>query len=230
MFFDKENKKQKKCDGCSNTTDKKHRFCPKCGDPFSGTKEEKENFGLLGRDDSINIDEQNTIQNFGITDKLINSVFNNLMRNLDKQLKGQMGGMNQNPGNTEIKNFPNGIRIKISGPNMNNQKRKPQVKRHAINRPISSQQLKKMAELPREKAKTTVKRIGDKIIYELTTPGITSPEDVFVSKLESGYEIKAIGTKKVYVNSVPIGLPLRGLSISKNRLFIEFSSQEEMHR
>ena len=83
-----------------------------------------------------------------------------------------------------------------------------------------------MSTLPREKAKTNVKRLGDKIIYELATPGVSSPEDIFISKLETGYEIKAIGSKKIYVNSIPINLQLKNYSISKSKLSVEFKAQE----
>ncbi len=94
-------------------------------------------------------------------------------------------------------------------------------------RPIDWEQLKKMGSLPRTEAKTSVKRFGDKVVYELATPGVNSANDVFVSKLESGYEIKAIGNKKIYVNSVPINLPLRKYSILKNKLLVEFVSDGE---
>ena len=84
---------------------------------------------------------------------------------------------------------------------------------------------KRMSSMPRTIAKTSVKRINDKIIYELNIPGINSPEDVFVSKLESGYEIKAIGEKKVYVNSLPIDLPIIKFTINSDKLFLEFSQE-----
>ena len=93
-----------------------------------------------------------------------------------------------------------------------------------IQGPVSEKQFEKMNSLPRVKAETKVKRINDKIVYELETPGIESPNDVFVSKLESGYEIKAIGDKKVYVNTLPINLPLKAMSLNKEKLFIEFVS------
>ncbi|RMD67708.1 hypothetical protein D6817_00795, partial [Candidatus Pacearchaeota archaeon] len=94
-----------------------------------------------------------------------------------------------------------------------------------VNKPIDSERIRKLTELPKAKAKTKVKRVGDKLFYEMLTPGVDSLDDVFVSKLESGYEIKAIGKKKVYVNSVPINLPLKRFTILKNKLLIEFNSR-----
>ena len=55
-------------------------------------------------------------QGFGITDKLIGSMFNSIMKNLDKQFKNQFKEMEKDLDRTEIKSFPAGISIKISGP------------------------------------------------------------------------------------------------------------------
>ena len=90
---------------------------------------------------------------------------------------------------------------------------------------LTDEQLKKMSGLPRTKAKMTMRRLSNKIIYELNTPGINSTEDVLLAKLESGYEVKAIGEKKVYVNSIPVNLPLQGFSIQDNKLIVEFKTQ-----
>jgi len=81
-----------------------------------------------------------------------------------------------------------------------------------------------MSDLPRTEAKTSIRRIGDRLIYELNTLGVNSPQDIFISKTESGYEIKALGSKKVYVNSIQIDLPLRGYALQKNKLLVEFES------
>jgi len=72
-----------------------------------------------------------------------------------------------------------------------------------------------------------MKRLSDKIIYELTTPGINSPEDVFFAKVETGYEVKALGKNKVYVNNLPINLPIQGFRIKDDKLLVEFRTQEE---
>ena len=165
------------------------------------------------------IDEENIqdphVSNFGITDKLIGSLVNNLVKNLDKQFK--------DTERAEVKNFSNGIKIRI-GPPTQQTKAPKQMK--ILDKPISSQQLEKMSDLPRIAAKSNIKRLSDKVIYELSTPGLNSTEDVFVSKLESGYETKAIGSKKIYVNNLQIDLPLKKLSILNNKLLIEFKSQE----
>lgn len=225
MIFNKKNKNETKCEICRHVSNGKQNYCANCGNSFLDSKSEKENFGMLGRNDfsGAELDNSTQPQGFGITDKLINSIFNSMMKSLDKQFQGQFKELDKNFDKTEIKSYPNGIRIKISGhtPNKQNTKVPKKIPTHTI----GSDQIKKMNSLPREKAKTNVKRIGDKIIYELATHGLESPQDVFVSKLESGYEIKAIGAKKVYVNSIPINLPMTRYSILKNKLLVEFNAQ-----
>jgi predicted nucleic acid-binding Zn-ribbon protein len=228
MIFGKKNRKQIKCENCGALTEEKHSFCPNCGNNLLDPEKEQEDFGLLGKDD-LTVPEENyhKIQGFGITDKLITSIMNSMMRSMDKQFKDQFKEMERDLEKTEVKSFPNGIRIKIAGPFNTNQKKKAKHSKKIVNHTINKKQLQKISSLPKTKAKTNVKRIGDKVVYELTTPGVKSPQDIFISKLESGYEIKAIGNKKIYVNSVPINLPLRRYSILKNKLQVEFLQENQ---
>ena|SRR3989344_5978908 len=221
MIFGKKKEIRQKCEECGSRSNVKYSFCPHCGNSFL-SENETENFGLLGKDDfSDDLPQQ---QSFGITDKFINSIMSSMMRSLDKQFKEQFKDIEKDLDRAEIKTLPNGIRIKISSPIIN---RPQKIKQVSMKKEINDDQLKKMSEFPREKAKTNVKRIGDKVIYELTTPGLDSPHDVFVSKLESGYEIKAIGSKKIYINSIPINLPIKRYSILKDKLFVEFTAHDD---
>ncbi|MEK6818621.1 MAG: hypothetical protein AABY10_01670, partial [Nanoarchaeota archaeon] len=198
MFFDK-NKSNNKCEQCNGNIEKKYSFCPFCGDSLIDIKKQREDYGLIGKNDLEENNEDQVMQNgLGITDKLINSVFNSMLRSLDKQFQNQIKNVRKEE-KTEIMTFPNGIKIKISGPFQEKQKLK-QKKPQQIE--INESLIRKINSLPKEKAKTSMKRIGNRVLYELKTPGLTSPHDVLVSKLESGYEIKAVGDKKVYVNSI----------------------------
>lgn len=223
MFFGKKNDgEMRKCEECGSKSEGKFSFCPHCGNNFIDTMKEREEFGLLGRSDYVDHEEEAPLQNFGMFDKLVNSMMSSMMKNLDKQFKGQFKDFESDLDRTEVKTFPNGVRIKISGP-MNPAVAQARKKKLVpVKREIGADQLKRIGTLPRAKAKTAVKRFGDRVVYELSTPGVNSVDDIFVSKLESGYEIKAIGDKKVYVNNVPINLPLRKYSILKNKLQIEF--------
>ncbi len=230
MFFGKKNNlKMRKCEECGSRSEEKFSFCPFCGNSFFDSKKERADYGLLGRDDFVENDDS-PFENMGMMDKLVNSMVNSMMKNLDRQFKEQFKDIEKDLSRAEVKTFPNGIRIKISGPfpgAMPQPMVKPKPKKvvRAEKHEVNETQLKKMGNLPRAKAKTSVRRFGNKIVYELSTPGVISVEDVFVSRLESGYEIKAIGDKKIYVNSVPINLPLKKFSIMNNKLLVEFLAE-----
>lgn len=210
MFF---KKKTQKCDNCRSKIDDKFSFCPYCGISFIDEEKYAKDYGLLGRGEELDNEIIPAEFSMGITDKIIGSLMNNLIKSFDKQFKQ----MDRNFEKAEIKTLPNGIRIQI-GPTAS----KKTAQKGIFEKPITEKQLEKMNSLPREKAEAKIKRLNDKVIYELNTPGIVSPQDVFISKLESGYEIKAITDKKIYVNSLPVNLPLKSLSISNNKLFVEF--------
>lgn len=222
MFFGKKSRDTTRCDNCSSKLDKRFSFCPYCGNSLFDEEDEMEEFGMLGRTDADRELPAENLRGFGITDKLINSVMNSLIKNLNREIS-KTDEFNAF-GRTEIKTLPNGIKIKLGVPPQSPNKLK---KRKTIyEKAPSDEQLEKMASLPRAAAKTTIKRFSDKMIYELNASGVQSVEDIFVSKLESGYEIKAIGEKKVYVNTLPISLPLQKFSIESNRIIFEFKTEE----
>ncbi|MCU0642507.1 MAG: zinc ribbon domain-containing protein [archaeon] len=223
MFF-KRKKPEIKCSNCSSVVEKRFDFCPYCGNPIMDLEKEKRDFGMLGKNDALeNRTEASSfgLGGLGITDKMISSIMNSLMKNLRQ--------MDENTANipiegANIEQIPNGIKIKIGIPNQNMklaQKPKPQKRKE-----ITEAQLEKMSRLPRAEAKSKIRRLSDKVIYEIAAPGIESTDDVFISKLESGYEIKAIGKKKVYVNTLPITLPLRSFSVDNKKLLVEFKLEK----
>ena len=216
MFFGKKNKEKVNCDVCSSKISEKYSFCPYCGSDLIDKEKEAKDFGMLGRKDipdSQFAQSQPQGFGFGITDKLLSALVQNLAKNLNKQF-GELD-------KTEVRTFPDGISISIGQP----QAKKSNEKKKMANKNISSEQLAKMSTMPRAIAKSNVRRLSNKVIYELATPGLESADDVFVSKTESGYEIKAIGNKKVYINNLPIELPLHGFSIENDRLLLEFKTE-----
>src|SRR3989344_8342311 len=143
MLFGNKNKEEKeKCDSCGSNVSMRYKFCPHCGVSFVNPKKEREDFGLLGKNDIPSINTENNLfsgQGFGITDKLIGTVFNSLMKNLDKQMRNNIADSNKDFGTAEIRSFPNGIGIKIFGPfDMRQQKPK---RRERIVQKINNEQL-----------------------------------------------------------------------------------------
>ncbi len=199
-----------KCMKCKSKVKDSFDFCPYCGLDLRNPEEDMRNFGALGKNNFVSgAPLVGGLGGLGISDKMISSIFNSLMKSLEKQMKNsQMDGAN-------VQNLPNGIRIQFGVPQQKQQQK-------AVRKGITPEQIKRMEGLPRVEAKSSVRRLSDKIVYELGASGIESPEDVFISKLESGYEVKAIGKKKVYVNSLPVDLPLKGIRIDGKTLSVEF--------
>ena len=205
-------RKKIKCNNCRTKISEKFSFCPHCGENLMDEEKHMRDYGLLGKGEELTTTQDNL--GLGITEKFLGSLMSTLIKNLDKQFKG----IDKEFKKAEIKSYPNGIRIRM-GAQMQNPNSKQKI---LFQKNISKEQLERMSSLPRSIAETKIKRLNDKVIYELNTPGIESPEDIFISKLESGYEIKAIGSKKVYVNSLPVNLPLKSLSLVDGKLLVEF--------
>ncbi len=215
MFFkNKSNDKEVKCLSCNKNANEKYSFCPYCGNSLVDKMKEAQKYGFIGKEDSPkNI---NPLANAGIMEKIFSSIMQNAIRSMTQEM--------QNTSQSKVQNIPNGIRITLGAPT----KRMPQNKpKQAPVQEITDEQIERMSKLPRTKAKTNIKRFHDKVLYELSAPGITSPEDIFISKLENGYEVKAIGKSNIYVNSLPIDLPLKKYSVSESGIIFEFSANPE---
>ena len=217
MFGKKD--KAGRCKRCEGKLKDEFSFCPFCGLDLRNPEKDMKEYGALGRN---NIEGYPMIGGgeLGIGDKMINSIFNNLMKSFEKQMKN-MDMKDMENFEPEVQNLPNGIRIKVHGPGIGNKKKV--VKRPK--RSISEEQVERMSKLPRTEAKSDVRRFSDKVVYELKTPGVEDVQDIFITKLETGYEVKAIGKNKVYVNSIPVNLPLKGYRVKDKIVSVEFGLQ-----
>ncbi len=87
---------------------------------------------------------------------------------------------------------------------------------------ISEEMEKKLSLLPREEAETSVRRLSQKIVYEIALPGVQKLEDIIISKLESSIEIKAIAPDKIFFKLIPLNSPLLGYGLKDGKLVMEF--------
>ena len=203
--------KKNYCNKCEGKLKDSYSYCPYCGLDLRNPEKDMRDFGIIGKN---NLEGTPLVggggTGFGITDKMISSVMNSLIKNLGKQF--------DNMDSQNVKSSPKGIQIRFGAPPKSAQQKKKEI----IEKEITSEQIKRMSKLPRSEAKTNVRRFSDKVVYDLKASGIEDVKDIFVSKLESGYEIKAIGKTKVYVNSIPVNLPLKKYSLSKSGMSVEF--------
>jgi HSP20 family molecular chaperone IbpA/ribosomal protein L40E len=230
---------KKTCQRCGRKTSKDNSFCPKCGYPF-GKKSKKEEFGMLGEDDSFN--ELNSQSNSlfgnmgmgGLSGGFMNKMISHTMKMLEKEMEREMKeGVKKQNINPNQNNFPNTkIRLMINGKeinlnkgmegNENIEKKEKQKASFQKLKKFSEEQAKKFSKLPKKEPKTDLKRIADKISYEIEIPGVESIEDVSITPLESSIEIKAISKEKAYSKLIPLNLPITGYGFSEGLLVLEF--------
>jgi len=140
-----------------------------------------------------------------------------MLGNAFKMLEKEMKNMEKDSG-ANFRLMINGKEIQIG------QQKKPKATIRKIpKREFGKEQLKKISELPKKEPKTNLKRIGDKIIYEIEMPEVKSMNDVLINNLENGIEIKAIGESAVYSKTIPINMPITNQTLSEGKLFLELN-------
>lgn len=200
----------KKCINCKAKVRKGFNFCPHCGDAF----DEKSDDGFLGKNDET---PQMNLP-FGF-----NKLLNSLLKQLDKQFKNL--GKEIARGNSE-----SGITISITSdgfpPTLNIDKIKDDAKYIKNKKILNEELVKKLTSLPRKEAEGNIRRLGDKIVYEINLPGVNSLKDIILTKLEKSMELKAASDKFIFVKSIPVNLPIKKYFLDKEKFVIEF--MEEM--
>ncbi len=89
---------------------------------------------------------------------------------------------------------------------------------------MSMEKARKYSKLPREEAKSNIRRIADKIIYEIDIPGVKSLDDVVINKLENGIEIKAFTENKSYFKTLSVNYPITNYKLVKGgKLVLEMT-------
>ncbi len=212
------------CQRCGEEVSKKYRFCPKCGIPLV-KKEQEEDWGMLGKDDSIEEFDSFSNSLFGkMGGGMMNKMLNNALRMLEKEMQQGMRTQNQNTNNiprTRFRLMINGKEIDLnSGNAIKSPKEEPKEKKIKFNE-FTDEQIKRFSKLKKAEPKTHLKRIGDKIIYEIELPEVGSLNNISILKLENGLEIKAIAEKKAYLKRIPLTLPITGYNLSDNLFVLE---------
>jgi ribosomal protein L37E len=203
------------CQKCGKKVNEKHRFCPHCG--FTDRNFDDGNWGLLGKDDTLSTNQ------FPLPSGL-NPIFNSLLKNLSKQLNnvyeesGKSPNKNMKSGGISISistgMHPSKLKVKSSNNKQKSFKKMPEQ--------FSKESSQKFAELPREEPKTSIRRLSDKVIYEIELQDVKSMKDVSIVHLENSIEVKAIGKNKAYFKSIPLNFPVVDYTLSNEKLILEF--------
>jgi hypothetical protein len=209
---------KKKCPGCGEKVDKKFKYCPWCSFALK-EKAIADDFGMIGKSD-----EMQQMMNQVKLPMGLNGIVNGLMKQIEKEMAGMNMQDLNNPG--QIK--PRGFKIQISTgmPKMqmveNNQNR-PQVKLPHGNdliEDVSEAERKRRSGLKRVNAKSAIRRLPEGIIYEIETPGVETKNDVAITKLEQGMELKAYSKDKCYVKTIPMKVEIVGISVKDDKIFL----------
>lgn len=195
MFFQKTN-----CIACGRRVNKHHRFCPFCGANLNTgvhrLYEERDEFADLSR-------------------IKLPFPFGKIFEKLTKELERELGRLQEEDfeGKRRVINIRFGPGL---GPGA--VVRKPSA---PLKRSISKEDITRYAKLPREEAKTNVKRLSDKVVYEIFLPGVKSIKDVFVHKLQDSIEVKAFGKDKAYFKLIPVDLNVKRYGLKDELLILE---------
>ena len=219
---------KKACPRCNEGVSKGYDFCPHCGSAFG---KKAEDYGMLGFDDEVEM-QQDPFQNLfgGISGSIFNKMFGSAIKMLEKEFKNQSQNPNQNPRIPQKSNFEiiiNGKRI-----NPENIRFAQRIVQPAEDKPrkkatpkMSSESLKKISKLPKKEPSTSIRRLANKVIYEVNIPGVKSMNDISITRLENSIEIKALAGNKAYAKLIPLNLPITNYELTDGKLILELDAK-----
>jgi len=207
----------KKCPNCNRKIEKNHRFCPFCG--YDLIKKDNEDFGFLGKDD---LDNNFESMFNGLP---LNKIFQSAMKMMEKSIKEMQKQEFNQPkegydNSMDIQFFVNGKKV-FPETNIRQQIQKP-IK---IENEISNEKIGQISKLPRKEPKTKMKRLGEKLIYELEVPGVDDINNILINQLENSIEVKAISKTKVYSKNLNVNLPILKYSLNNGNLILELQAK-----
>jgi len=205
---------RKKCSNCNRRIKSSHNFCPNCGKILKQTSSEE--WGMLGKNDAISQQDELAMMLQGMGGGMIGKMLNQTMKMLEKEMTKETSQDKK----THLKIMINGKEI----PRQEKAKLKAPVKIMPIEFSVESQ--KKFSKLKKTEPKTNLKRLGDKIIYELETPGVESIKDISIIRLEKGLEVRAVSKNKAYQKAIKIDLPLTKYQLLDGIISLELETAE----
>jgi hypothetical protein len=205
---------KRKCPSCAKKIERKFNFCPYCGESFK-VRRDRDDFGMLGRNDSGDDVRVEQKLPFGME---------KIMGSLVKQLERSMGNMNFD----NMEGMPKGFKINIVRGNPRQvkiKKRMNEMEKKKIEMPsISAEEAERRMSLKKVEAGSKIRRLADRIIYEIDAPGVQEKDDVVVTELATGFEIRAYSGDRCYVKFIPLKVELIGYSVKSEKVFVELKS------
>ena len=229
--------RKKNCGKCGRKVSDKNNFCSACGSSIG--KSENGDWGMLGKDDFLSEEGFDGIRLPGGFNVIFNSLMKNLdrqFRNLDREMKKDVESTRGFPKNGKPRNGTGKQGISISISSMGNGPPKISVMSYGNGKNAGGKRTKEISlsefsrdapknfsKLPKEEPKTGIKRLSDKVIYEIELPEVKSTKDVLITKLENSIEIKAVSEKKSYSKLIPFNLPIINYDFAEGKLILEMA-------
>ncbi len=202
---------KKRCPYCNRKIHKGDKFCPYCGRKLS----ENEDYGMLGKDDFFETPKEKSFNLFGgLNEKILNKMLGSAIKMLEREMQKSVNESISDMPRTHVKIMVNGKEINFSP------KQKP-IQNKKIKLPRSM--LKGFSKLKKKEPKTSIKRLGNTIFYEIKLPNVKSIKDISINQLENSIEIKAKSNKEAYIKIIPINLPIKNYEFLKGKLTLELS-------
>ncbi len=98
--------------------------------------------------------------------------------------------------------------------------KEPTIKTKKLNK----REAEALSKLPKTEPSTKVRRLTDRIIYEIDLPGVQE-KDVIVNKLQNSIEIKAFTKNKAFFKLIPVALPILRYYLEKEKLILELKPE-----
>lgn len=225
----------KKCPKCNHKIGKSYDFCQSCGANLKSDFN-KEDYGLLGRNDLIKEREPDFLEEIGLGGLPFGKILKGAMKELPsimKMLEKQMEDFSnesardnqQNKSNLNVQFFVNGKRVEPVINKNKHQSKKGVERIQIVQKELSKEKMKMLAKFPKVEPKSEIRRFSGRIVYNLHIPGVKDREDIFINQLENSIEIKALGEDKVYSKTLKLNLPLISYELIKDNLVLELSTE-----
>ena len=209
---------KKSCVACNRKISKSFNFCPYCG-----TRNMKlEDYGMLGLEDNHNSHQPIIApKRKSFMDSIIDRAMESAINMIEKDFQREEGSSQKKIPKQNFQIMINGQKIDPASLGFASPPKKTVSK---VSKLFDEEKRKKLRELPEKEPKINVRRLSNKVLYELDIPGVNSLEDVSINQLEDSIEIKAISLKNAYKKLIPVSLPIKHYSVSRGKLTLELAS------
>lgn len=208
---------KKTCKKCKKSIKKSYEFCPYCGKPSYNEKD----WGMLGKNDF----SEKIEQPLNISGGFLNNIIGSAMKIMEQEIQKNMNNIKTTKPKTKLQLYINGEKIDTDSPAQQKIPLKKEVKK-ITQKCFSKENSKKFSNLPKKEPKTNIKRLSDRIIYEIEMEDVKSINDISIIQLENSIEIKAIGKESSYYKTIPIEFPIIDYYFEENKLILELELKE----